>query len=287
MVHGTNSRPLSGSRTATCRRPPRGGGDRLKICGDHSQGETPGPIPNPEAKALHGDGTALERVWESSASPLTLLDRIPVEPLRGFPGSFSYIRGAGSRVPGPVPGRAPAGARGFLPPPSRVGRPSRSPFSLVLSSGPGCARRVPGASAYPWVRFPGSPRISRGASPGSPLFPFRLQAPGRVTPPGAFHISGGRLFPPSRGSGSPGSRPVGCRFRGSGPRPERGYQHHDRRECPGDPKRAWRKRKTDLSQRRDNAASGEARTKRRREPREAWSWPRQRGHADDFALATC
>ena len=77
---------------------PRRGGDRLKICGDHSQGETPGPIPNPEAKALHGDGTAPERVWESSTSPLTLLDRIPVEPLRGFPGSFSYIRGI------PVPG---------------------------------------------------------------------------------------------------------------------------------------------------------------------------------------
>ena len=42
----------------------------MKICGDHSQGETPGPIPNPEAKALYGDGTALDRVWESSASPL-------------------------------------------------------------------------------------------------------------------------------------------------------------------------------------------------------------------------
>ena len=51
----------------------RWGGDLLKICGDHSQGETPGPIPNPEAKALHGDGTAPERVWESSTSPLTLL----------------------------------------------------------------------------------------------------------------------------------------------------------------------------------------------------------------------
>lgn len=46
------------------------GGFQLKICGDHSQGETPGPIPNPEAKALYGDGTALDRVWESSASPL-------------------------------------------------------------------------------------------------------------------------------------------------------------------------------------------------------------------------
>ena len=74
---------------------PRRGGDRLKICGDHSQGETPGPIPNPEAKALHGDGTAPERVWESSTSPLTLLDRIPVEPLRGVPGVLFVYPGVG------------------------------------------------------------------------------------------------------------------------------------------------------------------------------------------------
>ena len=39
------------------------------FCGGHGPGETPGPIPNPEAKAWHGDGTALERVWESSTSP--------------------------------------------------------------------------------------------------------------------------------------------------------------------------------------------------------------------------
>ena len=41
----------------------------ISFCGDQSLGETPGPIPNPEAKAWHGDGTALERVWESSTSP--------------------------------------------------------------------------------------------------------------------------------------------------------------------------------------------------------------------------
>jgi len=52
-----------------------------------------------------------------------------------------------------------------------------------------------------------------------------------------------------------------------------------RRECPGDLKRAWRGRKTDRQQS-DNAGPCETRTKRRREPREAWSWPRQRGHAN-------
>ncbi len=47
----------------------------ISSCGDQSLGETPGPIPNPEAKAWHGDGTALERVWESSKSPhLNFLD---------------------------------------------------------------------------------------------------------------------------------------------------------------------------------------------------------------------
>ena len=56
-----------------------------KICGGHGQGETPGPIPNPEAKALHGDGTALERVWESSTPPLQTLG-VPVEhPAPGTP----------------------------------------------------------------------------------------------------------------------------------------------------------------------------------------------------------
>ena len=39
------------------------------FCGGHGPGETPGPFPNPEAKAWHGDGTALERVWESSTPP--------------------------------------------------------------------------------------------------------------------------------------------------------------------------------------------------------------------------
>ena len=71
------SRPLSGSRTATigivawfrfCR-PARRGWPLYWFCGGHGPGETPGPIPNPEAKAWHGDGTAPDRVWESSTPP--------------------------------------------------------------------------------------------------------------------------------------------------------------------------------------------------------------------------
>ena len=32
-------------------------------------GETPGPIPNPEAKPFSADGTALVTVWESRTPP--------------------------------------------------------------------------------------------------------------------------------------------------------------------------------------------------------------------------
>lgn len=37
--------------------------------GGHSVGETPGPIPNPEAKTHSADGTAPGRVWESRSPP--------------------------------------------------------------------------------------------------------------------------------------------------------------------------------------------------------------------------
>ena len=55
------------------------------FCGGHGPGETPGPFPNPEAKAWHGDGTALERVWESSTPPHSTSEDLPVESLGGFP----------------------------------------------------------------------------------------------------------------------------------------------------------------------------------------------------------
>ena len=37
--------------------------------GDHSERETPGPIPNPEVKPFSADGTATARLWESRTSP--------------------------------------------------------------------------------------------------------------------------------------------------------------------------------------------------------------------------
>lgn len=90
------SRPLSGSRTVTAR---AGGGAWVVFpfgrsgsplgvravgggfCGGHGPGVTPGPFPNPEAKAWHGDGTAPGRVWESNTPPQTFVQvGFPVEP---------------------------------------------------------------------------------------------------------------------------------------------------------------------------------------------------------------
>ena len=113
-------RPLSGSRTATtgigrvagsvAGRSRLGVGRSEWFCGGHGPGETPGPFPNPEAKAWHGDGTALERVWESSAPPHSTLDLL-VESPTGFPeGLFLFAQGVFLRPVGDY-GRRQAGLR--------------------------------------------------------------------------------------------------------------------------------------------------------------------------------
>ena len=69
------------------------------FCGGHGPGETPGPFPNPEAKAWHGDGTALERVWESSTPPHSTVWTFWSSPLgdsRKVP--FSYSLGGSRRA---------------------------------------------------------------------------------------------------------------------------------------------------------------------------------------------
>src|SRR5665648_987895 len=45
--------------------------------GGHSEGETPGSIPNPEAKPFSADGTALVTVWESRTPPDIHYERAP------------------------------------------------------------------------------------------------------------------------------------------------------------------------------------------------------------------
>ena len=119
------SRPLSGSRTVTAR---AGGGAWVVFpfgrsgslfwgvravgggfCGGHGPGVTPGPFPNPEAKAWHGDGTAPGRVWESNTPPQTFVQvGFPVEPtLRETP-PFLYP------VPDGIPLDGPAAPGGFF-----------------------------------------------------------------------------------------------------------------------------------------------------------------------------
>ena len=107
-------RPLSGSRTATtgigrvagsvAGRSRLGVGRSEWFCGGHGPGETPGPFPNPEAKAWHGDGTALERVWESSAPPHSTVWTFWSSPLRDsrkvpFLFSWGFPPGATPRKP--------------------------------------------------------------------------------------------------------------------------------------------------------------------------------------------
>src|SRR5699024_3862294 len=68
--------------------PPVGG---AACCyGGYSVGETPGPIPNPEAKTHSADGTAPGRVWES---------RTPPDPFNWWPPGPPPSRGGAWRPP--------------------------------------------------------------------------------------------------------------------------------------------------------------------------------------------
>ena len=51
-------------------------------------GETPGPIPNPEAKPARADGTALGRVWESRLPPTQQLQTQHPAHHKGARGAF-------------------------------------------------------------------------------------------------------------------------------------------------------------------------------------------------------
>ena len=66
--------------------------------GGHSVGETPGPIPNPEAKTHSADGTAPGRVWESRSPPEQLL-MVEAPTTRLGPPTFKH------QPTHPVPGR--------------------------------------------------------------------------------------------------------------------------------------------------------------------------------------
>ena len=61
------------------------------FCGGHGPGVTPGPFPNPEAKAWHGDGTAPGRVWESNTPPHSTVWTSFLVELGGLPGKRSFL----------------------------------------------------------------------------------------------------------------------------------------------------------------------------------------------------
>ena len=119
----------------------------ISSCGDQSLGETPGPIPNPEAKAWHGDGTALERVWESSAPPHSHVG-VPVE--RNAPGTPIFVflpdfSGPSRTSRQRLSGSSKVFFRGLRPSRSSgsPGRASMTPRSVLLLSG--AYRRTRGA----------------------------------------------------------------------------------------------------------------------------------------------
>ena len=78
---------------------PNPSGCGVKRFGGFGEGETPGPIPNPEVKPLSADGTARETVWESRTPPDTLYRKAPPEMVGPFAFSWSFVVfGAGYAV---------------------------------------------------------------------------------------------------------------------------------------------------------------------------------------------
>src|ERR1700761_893801 len=66
-----------------------------RVPGGHSEGETPGPIPNPEVKPLSADGTAREASRESRTPPEHTLTK-RASPYRAGP--LCYLCGLPARV---------------------------------------------------------------------------------------------------------------------------------------------------------------------------------------------
>ncbi len=141
-------------------------------CGGHGPGVTPGPFPNPEAKAWHGDGTAPGRVWESNAPPHpTVGTPSPVEPV-GLPGRGSLFFVVGGPLPsGPRGLRRAPGGGGLVCVCVAFCLPFRCPARPHPPMARGCRRRV----------VPGGPGgvPSRGASTDPK--PRHISNPSEVT----------------------------------------------------------------------------------------------------------
>src|SRR5699024_11580930 len=83
---------------------------RSESYGGHSGRETPGPIPNPEAKPASADGTALVRVWECRSPPNTTSEEARIRSGSGLFPRAPHDSGPAPRVArvdaGPVPENA-------------------------------------------------------------------------------------------------------------------------------------------------------------------------------------
>src|SRR5687768_14604426 len=124
---------------------------RSQRYGGHGERETPGPIPNPEAKPLSADGTAPETGWESRTPP----DNHPHE------GPSPHGEGP-SCTPGTRPplqdGQSPASARLPRRRPDVVGQPRVEP-GQIPPGGPDLLERP--ALLQPVGGLPVSARVQR------------------------------------------------------------------------------------------------------------------------------
>ena len=191
--------------------------------GGHGERETPGNIPNPEAKPLSADGTALETGWESRTPPDNHSRRGPssrwgpfvVPTLASVTGAFrrsiSATFGTGQRS-------AAAGLLGSVAP---TLSPSQS-FSVGTPARPSGPRPAPAGvcshSAGSHIRLacsdlcaagpPGRRPRSEPAGTRVRRSPSMLNRPWRAGPPPARAEGPGPGRPPPAGSGPPGRTPA-------------------------------------------------------------------------------
>jgi hypothetical protein len=76
---------------------------RSQRYGGHGERETPGSIPNPEAKPLSADGTALETGWESRTPPDNHSRKGPSTPAGALSSSPTILGSGMWRGPGKGP----------------------------------------------------------------------------------------------------------------------------------------------------------------------------------------
>ena len=66
---------------------------QYRLVGGNSSRETPGPIPNPEAKPAYADGTATGRLWESKKPPTPNNTTTEIPQAREQPTTTSTVPG--------------------------------------------------------------------------------------------------------------------------------------------------------------------------------------------------